>query len=230
MPATATSESQHHAPVRRRSAPLTCAFNPKEITLVDRRRVETRSRASTRAPRRPSSCGTRREVTDDRAVLRPELARLPEPGSRDIKRLLDWTSPTSRLARDRERPNPPTLRFSWGNSTYRSFPRLPRVGQRHVLALRHNGNPLRATAGCSFEEVPRPTSPPDEPDLGRPGRPPHPGARAPATACTRSRSGNTASRASGAASRSANGIDDPMRIPPARSILVPPHDEVKALS
>ena len=91
-----------------------------------------------------------------------------------------------------------------------------------------NGVPLRANASCTFDEVPDADPPQNPTSGGRAGRRTHV-----------LRAGDSlhsiAQREYGkpallARPRRANGIDDPMRFPVGTTILVPPQDEVEALS
>ena len=178
-------------------SPLEVAFNPKEVKLgtgADWKRQAVPS--SHNAPAAQFLGTQARTLTIDLLFDQnwPDYTGQVED---DIKTLMDWTNPTSD-SRATTKPNPPMLRFSWGTSTFGSFVAYLKSISVTFSLFDENGVPLRANAGCSFEEVPTPTRRRTRPRAGGPVA-----ARtcsAPATACTRSPSGNTASPPTGAAS------------------------------
>jgi nucleoid-associated protein YgaU len=91
-----------------------------------------------------------------------------------------------------------------------------------------NGSPLRANAGCTFEEVPDVNPPQNPTSGGRPGRRTHVLRAGDSLHSIAQREYGKPAYWRGLAEL--NAIDDPMRIPVGTTILVPPSEDVKAFS
>jgi nucleoid-associated protein YgaU len=139
----------------------------------------------------------------------------------EVDQFLKWTAPTPESAGTTS-PSPPKLQFNWGQlklGTSDKFEgHLEKVSVTYLLFSR-NGTPIRAEIGLSLKSTPTP-QPGTNPTSG--------GTRAHRThQLTRGETlqslahavyGNAAYWRGIAA---ANGINDPMRVPPGRRLLVP---------
>lgn len=139
----------------------------------------------------------------------------------EVDQFLKWTLPTPESANTTS-PSPPKLQFNWGSLKLGTSDKyeghLERVNVTYVLFSR-DGNPIRAEIGLSLKSTPNP-QPGSNPTSG--------GNRAHRThQLTRGETlqsvaqavyGNAAYWRGIAA---ANGINDPMRVPPGRHLLVP---------
>jgi hypothetical protein len=118
-----------------------------------------------------------------------------------------------------QQPQPPLVTLDWGGAPpARAW--LVALGDRHVPALRCDGKPVRATVNLVLErDADRGSC--AEPDVR--GRARHP----PAHVRRRRLPGLCAAQEYGDAGQwralaAANGIDDPLRVPSGRSLIVPP--------
>jgi hypothetical protein len=148
--------------------------------------------------------------------------------SKDVDTLLTWTKPTP-VSRATGTPQPPLLMFQWGSSSalsgFRGF--LKSVSARYTL-FRIDGTPIRATCNITLEEVPQETARQNPTSGTRPGMRVH--------VLTE---GETLHSVAWAEYRQArywrglaafNGIDDPLRIEPGTSLLLPTPREAARLS
>jgi hypothetical protein len=139
--------------------------------------------------------------------------------SKDVSTLLTWTKPTP-LSRTTGAPQPPLLMFQWGSSSalsgFRGF--LKSVSAQYTL-FRIDGTPIRATCNITLEEVPQETSRQNPTSGTKPGMRVHvltEGETLHSVAWTEYRQ---ARYWRGLAAF--NGIDDPLRIEPGTSLLLP---------
>jgi nucleoid-associated protein YgaU len=147
--------------------------------------------------------------------------------SDDVKTLFEWTRPTSSSI-SKKLPNPPILTFEWGSNKvladFRGY--LKSVSAKYTM-FRADGTPIRATASISLEEVPN-----------------EPAGQNPTSGSLNSRRSHVlrdgdslqsvAYREYGSPAmwRSLalfNGIDDPLRLVPGSSILIPSASEATRL-
>ena len=146
----------------------------------------------------------------------------------DVETLFTWTKPTpiSRLEGD---PQPPVLMFQWGSSNgltnFRGF--LTSVSARYTL-FRIDGTPIRATCNIRLEEQPHETARQNPTSGSRPGMRVH--------VVTE---GETLHSVAWSEYRQArywrglaafNGIDDPMRVAPGTTLLLPSLRDVSGWS
>ena len=146
--------------------------------------------------------------------------------SRDVDTLFTWTKPTP-VSRATNAPQPPLLMFQWGSSSalsdFRGF--LKSVSARYTL-FRIDGTPIRATCNIRLEEVPQEASRQNPTSGTRPGMRVH--------VLTE---GETLHSVAWAEYRQArywrglaafNDIDDPLRVTPGMTLLLPaPRDAAK---
>ncbi len=208
-------------------SPLEVAFNPKEVKLGTG--ADWKRQAVPSSPNAPAAqfLGTQaRTLTIDLLFDQnwPDYTGQVED---DIKTLMDWTNPTSD-SRSTTKPNPPMLRFSWGTSTFGSFIAYLKSINVTFSLFDENGVPLRANAGCSFEEVPDANPPQNPTSGGRAGRRTHVLRAGDSLHSIAQREYGKPAYWRGLAAL--NGIDDPMRIPVGTTILVPPSEDVKVVS
>ena len=139
--------------------------------------------------------------------------------SDDIKTLFEWLRPTA-SSRSKGLPSPPILAFEWGSNKILAdfMGYLKHVSAKYTM-FRADGTPIRATASISLEEVP------DDP----PGTNPTSGSLNSRRSHVM-RDGDSlqsvAYREYGSAAMWRglalfNGIDDPLRLIPGSSILIP---------
>ena len=207
---------------------LVAAFNPKQVTLstgAEWKREATRSAGS--AP--PAQF----KGTKPRS-LAMELffdQNWPDYSGRhvenDIQTLLDWTCPTTQ-SRGSNQPNPPTLTFHWGTSTFGTFTAYLETVSVTFSLFNEAGEPIRASASCTFSEVPNDAGRQNPSSGGVPGRRTHVLRAGDSLHSIAQREYGKPSFWRGLAD--ANGIDDPMRVPVGTTILVPPAEDVEARS
>jgi phage tail-like protein len=212
---------------------LECVFNPKEVKLstgADWKRQPVPS--SPNAPAAQFRGTQARTLTID--LLFDANFRLTKTGrqlgrnvARDIKTLMDWTNPTSQ-SRGSTTPNPPMLKFEWGSSSFATFVAYLKSVSVNFSLFDGSGNPLRANAGCTFEEVPDVPENQNPTSGGRAGRRTHVLRAGDSLHSIAQHEYGKPAYWRGLAAL--NGIDDPLRIPVGTTILVPPSEDVKARS
>lgn len=130
--------------------PLRCQFNPTEYAITT---SATWHRAT--APGAPHVSAAQ-FVGTDAASLSVDLffdARDDgaPPVGEAVTRLLSWTEPTRRSVDD-QLPTPPVVTFEWGGTaSFRAF--VSSVTARFVL-FRRDGSPIRAHVSLRLEQVP----------------------------------------------------------------------------
>jgi hypothetical protein len=207
------------------SALLKCMFNPREFTI-------TKSGTWHKTPTRGSKSAPKPEFIGPNArSMQMELFfdAWEKSGSDDVSSavntLLEWMNPTEKSHSD-NKPNPPIVVFHWGEKAYFDA-YVKQVSAKYTL-FRQDGTPARATVNVSFEEIPA------EPQKGNPTSGGAPGKRSHVVA-----GGDTlhsiAYKEYGDASlwrgvAAVNGIDDPLRVAPGRTLLIPPGDAAAELS
>jgi nucleoid-associated protein YgaU len=144
-----------------------------------------------------------------------------------VAKLTEWAQPTEKSV-GKNTPQPPVLALEWGIGSTSYFPcRLKRVRIKYTL-FSPEGAPVRATVDVSLVEVPN-----------------HPLGQNPTSGGVSGRrsvvlgAGDTlasvAYREYGDANlwralAEANGVDDPLRLPPGLALLIPPRTEAAALA
>jgi hypothetical protein len=142
-----------------------------------------------------------------------------------IDTLMDWAVPTSESI-DNNVPQPPVLVLQWGAESY--FPcRLKRLRIRYTI-FNAAGTPVRATVDVSMVEVPDEPGPQNPTSGGISGRRSvvfDAGDSLPAVAYREYGNPNL-----WRALAEANGVDDPLRLRPGTSLLVPSRSDATRLS
>jgi nucleoid-associated protein YgaU len=205
---------------------LTFAYNPTELSTeksAQWHRPTTPSAVSTTNP----EFGGSEPQSVSMEIFFDVYEDLFGDVSDDIKTLFEWVRPTA-SSRSKGLPSPPILAFEWGSNKaladFRGF--LKHVSAKYTM-FRADGTPIRATASISLEEVPN-----------------EPAGQNPTSGSLKSRRshvlrdgdslqsvawreyGNVAMWRSLALF---NDIDDPLRLEPGISILVPSTDEAARL-
>ena len=206
---------------------LKFSFNPTEYTV-----------AKSATWTRPTTRGARSSTKPEFAGANPQTVQMEvffdawekETGdvTRDVQTLLDWTKPTGSSV-NKQQANPPVLAFEWGaNSTLTGFEGFLKSGSAKYTMFRGDGTAVRASATISLEEVPK------ERKGGNPTSGSLPGMRTHVL-----REGDSLQSIAHAEYGRAglwrgiaafNSIDDPLRIAPGTTILVPAVAEAARLS
>jgi hypothetical protein len=161
------------------------------------------------------------EILFDQYVSGPDVAK-------SVSTLIDWVKPTDDSVA-KKKPQPPIVLFEWGDNpvltSFRAY--VKSVAAKFVL-FDGSGTPLRATATVTLEEVPIP-APKQNPTSGSiHGRRTHVLAEGDTLASIAWTEYEDPALWRGIATF--NGIDDPLRVRPGQSILVPTADEARRRS
>jgi nucleoid-associated protein YgaU len=191
-------------------------FNPNQFSI-------SKSAGWSRVPQRTATSSAMPQFTgSEPAILTLEVffdaseAQTPRVAA-DVQRLLDCVRPLRQTIASDE-PSPPLVVFGWGRFT--SFVAIVKQVNANYTMFRPDGTPTRATATITLEEIP--TDPP-------PRQNPTSGALAAHRVHQVVAGDSLASIAYeeyGDATlwrriAELNDIDDPMRVPPGRPLLVP---------
>jgi len=161
------------------------------------------------------------EILFDQYVSGPDVAK-------SVSTLIDWVKPTDDSVA-KKKPQPPIVLFEWGDNpvltSFRAY--VKSVAAKFVL-FDGSGTPLRATATVTLEEVPIP-APKQNPTSGSiHGRRTHVLAEGDTLASIAWTEYEDPALWRGIAAF--NGIDDPLRVRPGQSILIPTADEARRRS
>ena len=201
-------------------------FNPTSIQFE--KKAEFRREPSQAAADAPPVQFRGTQSTDLNLSLL--LDAVEEPGGsvvREVEQLLGWTNPAAEST-DTPSPSPPKLLFNWGKLKIGSADKF--VGHLesvavHYLLFAADGTPIRAEITLALKSVPQGPGP------GNPTS----GGRHPYRTHRLSRGETLQSVAWSAygepglwrAVALANGIDDPLRLPPGRDLLLPAVGELR---
>lgn len=206
---------------------LKFSFNPTEYTV-----------AKSATWNRPTTRGARSSTQPEFAGANPQTVRMEiffdawemESGdvTADVKTLLDWTKPTGSSV-NRQQANPPVLAFEWGrNSTLTGFQGFLKSVSAKYTMFRGDGTAVRASATISLEEVPTDPQGTNPTSGSLPGMRTHVLRDGDSLQSIAHAEYGRASLWRGIASF--NGIDDPLRVAPGTTILVPAVAEAARLS
>jgi hypothetical protein len=145
-----------------------------------------------------------------------------------VNTLLEWVKPTEDSVK-KKKPQPPIVVFEWGdNPALTSFRAYVKSVAAKFLLFTEDGTPLRATATVTLEEVPIP-APKQNPTSGSiHGRRTHQVSEGDTLASIAWTEYEDPALWRGIAAF--NGIDDPLRVRPGQSILIPTADEARRRS
>jgi Contractile injection system tube protein len=203
------------------------AFNPTEYTIA---KSATWTRAQMKGGKKtgkPEFNGANPQTLQLEIFL-DASAGGAESVAAKIATLIGWVNPTEDSVK-KKKPQPPILKFEWGeNPVLTDFQAyLKTVTAKYVL-FAPGGTPLRATANVTLEEVP-PEAKKQNPTSGAiHGRRSHLLLEGESLAGLAWAEYEDAGLWRGLAAF--NGIDDPLRVRPGRSLLLPTADEARRLS
>jgi nucleoid-associated protein YgaU len=144
----------------------------------------------------------------------------------NVDLLLKWTCPTEESFGTNS-PQPPLLQLMWGKTEYRLVGYLKSVTARYTL-FSADGTPLRASVDIIIEETPegaKGQNPTSGGVVGRRSVGLGAGDSLPSLARKEYGDPNL-----WRALATANGVDDPSRVPPGTALVVPPMGEARNLS
>lgn len=205
-----------------RGKEIVFSFNPKEFSISKSAGWERSGQRGAATAAMPQFTGSQPATLTVEVFLDGTEERNPSVAAR-IQALLDAVTPLQRTISD-DQPSPPWVLFGWGR--FLSFVAVLKQVSAQYTMFRSDGTPLRATATLTLEEVP--TTPP-------PRQNPTSGALAASrvhTVVAGDSLHSIAYEEYGDPARwrqlaEANGIDDPMRLPPGTTVLVPALTELE---
>lgn len=214
---------------------IKCRFNPEKITISTGAEWSSTPHRDGEAPP-PEFIGSKPRTLQmellfddwDTLLMSSDLSSGPSLSkgvTKDINKLLSWTVPDRNSA---DNPRPPIVTFQWGSQVYFEA-YLSSVTINYTL-FRKDGTPARATANCTFTEVPndaktRATNPSSG---GVTGRRSHRVVAGDSLASIAQRYYRRPAYWRGLAA--VNDIDDPFKLGPGTEVTIPPAEDVEALS
>lgn len=210
-----------------RTSQLTFTYNPSEMSTS---KTATWNRPTTNAANdatQPQFAGVQPQSVS-MEIFFDAYEDLFGDVSDDVKTLFEWTKPTSSSANKRQH-NPPILTFEWGSNRvladFRGY--LESVSAKYTM-FRADGTPIRATASITLKEIPVPL-PRQNPTSGSlNSRRSHVLRDGDSLQSVAYREYGSAAMWRGLALF--NGIDDPLRLIPGSSILIPSSTEATRLA
>ncbi len=204
--------------------PLQFHYNPTTVSVTKMSNWSSSGqRNASRAPKQEYTGG--RPATLTMKLLFDATDMGGSSVTRAIDTLMDWSVPT-RESIANNLPQPPVLVLQWGAESY--FPcRLKRLRIKYTI-FNVAGTPVRATADVSMVEVPDEPGPQNPTSGGISGRRSvvfDAGDSLPAVAFREYGNPNL-----WRALAEANGVDDPLRLRPGTSLLVPSRSDATRLS
>ena len=206
---------------------LTFSYNPSELSTEKSAKWNRPTTASAKSATKPQFGGSEPQSVS-MEIFFDAYEDLFGDVSDDVKTLFEWLKPT-KSSLSKNLPCPPILAFEWGSNKilvdFKGY--LKHVSAKYTM-FRADGTPIRATASISLEEVPNEAA----------GQNPTSGS----LSSRRShvlRDGDSlqsvAYREYGAAAlwrglAIFNGIDDPLRLTPGTSLLIPSSSEAARLA
>lgn len=193
-------------------------YNPEQYT-IEKSAEWNRPRSPGPESTPPPDYTSTNPTTVSMEIFFDAFEELAGDVSRDVDTLFAWTKPTP-VSRTSQTPEPPLLMFQWGSSStlsdFRGF--LRSVSARYTL-FRADGTPIRATCSIRLEEVPAESARQNPTSGTRPGMRMHlvtEGETLHSVAWTEYRQ---ARYWRGLAAF--NNIDDPLRVAPGTTLLLP---------
>jgi len=195
---------------------LTCTFNPREYTISKSSTWHKTPAKGAKSAPKPEFVGANpRSMSMELFFDGWETAR---DVSGDVDKLMEWTTPTKKSLSD-NKPNPPIVVFHWGSKSY--FDAFVKQVSAKYTMFRPDGTPSRASVNVGFEEVPVDPPPKQNPSSGTvPGQRTHLLTDGDTLHSVAFAEYGDAALWRGLAD--VNGIDDPLRLRPGRTLLIPP--------
>jgi nucleoid-associated protein YgaU len=205
---------------------LTFSYNPTELSTEKSAKWNRPTTTSAKSATKPQFGGSEPQSVS-MEIFFDAYEDLFGDVSDDVKTLFEWLKPTT-SSLSKNLPCPPILAFEWGSNKiladFKGY--LKHVSAKYTM-FRADGTPIRATASISLEEVP------DEPAGQNPtsgslnSRRSHVLRDGDSLQSVAYREYGSAAMWRGLALF--NGIDDPLRLIPGNSILIPSSSEATRL-
>lgn len=191
-------------------------FNPNEFTIAKTASWERKPQRGATTTAMPQFTGSEPATLSLEVFF--DAGEFSSPTvAKDVQRLLDTVTPLPKTISS-NRPSPPWVVFGWGK--FMSFVAIVKQVSAKYTLFRPDGTPIRAAVTLSLEEVPTDPPPKQNPTSGALS------AHRMHTMVAGDSLPSVAQREYGDPTRwrdlaAANGIDDPMRLPPGTTLLVP---------
>jgi hypothetical protein len=203
------------------------AFNPTEYTIAKSAQWTRAQMKGGKKTGKPEFNGANPQTLQMEVFLDASVGG-PEKVASRVATLIGWVNPTEESVK-KKKPQPPILAFEWGDNPaltdFQAY--LKTVTAKYVL-FAPGGTPLRATANVTLEEVP-PEAKKQNPTSGAiHGRRSHLLLEGESLAGLAWAEYEDAGLWRGLAAF--NEIDDPFRVRPGTSLLLPTADEARRLS
>ena len=205
---------------------LRCKFNPKEITISKSSTWRRSQNRGARNASQPEFVGTNPRTLKMNLLFDSwDTEADDDDVSKDVELLFDWTNPTEQSVNN-NRPQPPLVVMHWGNKSYFEV-YVKQVSAKYTM-FDTKGVPVRATVTVTFEETPEGAEGQNPTSGGKPGQRTH-------TVTEGDSLQSIAYKEYGRADRwravaAFNGIDDPLRVPLGRDLLLPAAIDAEALA
>jgi nucleoid-associated protein YgaU len=186
-------------------------FNPKEISIT---KAADWKQKSSKKPTMPEYAGTKPQSITVEMFLDDSEGK--DDVSDKIKQLMDAMEPHEKTKKDK--PSPPFCSFGWGTKTYLSNAVIKTVAVKYTR-FKPDGKPIRAVATVTIEEL-RPGTAGTNPTSGSPDseveRIVRPGDTLASIAYEELGTPTLWRHVA-----EVNGVDDPFRLPPGTSLIIP---------
>lgn len=203
---------------------LTCRFNPKEIKITKSATWKRANNKGAQEASEPEFVGTNpRLLTMD--LFFEGWSTGTGDVSPDVNKLFSWTNPTQDSINS-DQPQPPLVVLHWGAKSY--FEVYVKKVDATYLMFNAMGEPIRAMVKCQFEETPTSAESQNPTSGGNPGNRTHVVVQGESLQSIAYREYQHAGRWRAIAL--ANDIDDPFRVAPGTSLLVPPASDAVLMS
>jgi nucleoid-associated protein YgaU len=196
------------------SQQLKCMFNPREYTITKSGKWHKTPAKGAKSAPKPEFVGA--EPRSMNMELFFDAWESSGDISKDIDLLLEWTSPTKKSISD-NKPNPPIVVFHWGSKSY--FDAYVKQVTAKYTMFKPDGTPVRATVTVGFEEVPAEPPGTNPTSGGVAGKRTHLVGEADTLHSVAYTEYGEAALWRGLADL--NGIDDPLRLTPGTTLLIP---------
>jgi nucleoid-associated protein YgaU len=202
-------------------------FNPSEYTIAKSSTWNRPQMKGGKQTGKPEFAGANPQTVQMEILLDRSEGGV-EGVAGQVATLLEWVKPTDASVA-KKKPQPPILVFEWGANPaledYRAY--LKQVSAKFLL-FDGEGNPIRATANISLEEVPIPPKKQNPTSGAIHGRRSVLLDAGDSLAAVAWREYDDPTLWRGIAAF--NGIDDPLRVAPGTRVLVPTADEARRLA